>query len=353
MKDYYQILGVERSASKDDIKKAFRKLASKYHPDKRSGDDVRFKEISEAYSVLSNDKKKAEYDAYGRSFSGAHGTAGGRGGFDWNNFQGQGFEFDLNDIFEGFGDIFGNRRATAEARGRDISIDVELSFADSIFGVTRKVLLTKNNRCDACQGSGAKSGTDTVTCTTCNGKGKVRETRQSILGSFTTVRQCTECDGRGSIPKEACPICHGHGVLRREEEIEIAIPSGIESGEMIRLSGRGEAVKSGMPGDLYVKIHVLPHATIEREGGNLKTKLPIKMTDALLGASYTIDTLDGPIAIKIPAGVKAGELLRIKGKGVPHGSSRGDFFVKIVIDTPQKLSKSARKLVEQLREEGI
>lgn len=360
MKDYYDILGVERGASKDDIKKAFRKLASKYHPDKKTGDEAKFKELSEAYAVLSDEKKRAEYDAYGRSFSGASGGGGqGFGGFNWGGFQqgfdGQNVEFDLGDIFENFGDMFGGgSRSGSQQRGRDISIDVELSFKEAIFGTERKVLLTKNNTCDTCKGSGAAPESEMITCTTCNGNGKIRETRQSILGNFTTVRNCTACDGRGTIPKDPCKACDGRGVLRSEEEISITIPAGIEHGEMIRLTGRGEAIKSGTPGDLYVKVHVTPHKTIRREGINLNSTLPIKLSDALLGGAYTIETLDGPVNLKIPAGVKSGESLRIKGKGVPQDAShRGDFLVKITIDIPHKLSRRAKKLVEELRDEGI
>lgn len=356
MNDYYKILDVEKNASQDDIKKAFRKLATKHHPDKKGGDEVKFKEISEAYSVLSDSKKRAEYDTYGRSYSGVNGN-GGNGRASWGGFGGQGqggVEFDLNDIFEGFGDIFGGgRQSNARARGRDISIDIELTLKEAVFGVTRKVLLTKNNVCSTCDGSGADKQTGITTCTACNGNGKIRETRQSILGTFTTVRQCTVCDGRGSIPKVVCAQCAGRGVRKSEEEIQIAIPAGIEDGEMIRMTGRGEAVRNGTPGDLYVKVHVQKHTSIVRDGMHLKSALPIKLTDALLGASYTVITLDGPVTVNVPAGIKSGDLLRIREKGVKNNNKRGDFLVKITIDTPQKLTHRARKLVEELREEGI
>lgn len=350
MKDYYEILGVEKNASKDDIKKAFRKLAAKYHPDKKTGDEAKFKEVSEAYAVLSDEKKRAEYDTYGKAYSG-----GGSGGFNWGGFEGfggQGVEFDLNDIFEGFGDIFGGGQRR-EKRGRDISIDLEVSFKDAVFGTERNVLLTKNNTCAQCSGSGAKEGTETITCSTCNGNGKIRETRQSILGNVTTVRACSTCSGIGKIPKEKCAVCSGAGVVRSEEEIKITVPPGISSGEMIRLTGRGEAVKGGASGDLYVKLHVTPHKNIKREGANLVMELPIKLSDALLGGTYTIETLEGNTQLKIPSGIKNGEMLRIRGKGVPKQNGRGDFLVSIHIDIPQKLSRRAKKLVEELREEGI
>jgi molecular chaperone DnaJ len=353
-KDYYNILGLEKGASKDEVKKAFRKLAAKYHPDKQGGDEEKYKEVTEAYAVLGDDKKKAEYDTYGHAFN--NGGGGGFGGFNWADFAQQGggfnaggFEFDLNDIFENFG-FGGGRRAE---RGRDVSIDINLTFNESIFGVTRKVLITKNNTCTFCQGSGAKTGSEKVSCTTCGGNGKIRETRQSIMGSFSTVRECNECHGTGKVPKEKCEHCHGAGIARTQEEISIKVPAGIQNGEVIRMTGRGEAIASGQPGDLYIKVHVESHKTIRREGTTLYSNLPIKLTDALLGNTYRIETLDGNVEIKIPAGIAHGELIRIKEKGVPSERGRGDFMVKVSIEMPKKLSRKAQKLVEDLKEEGI
>ncbi len=352
--DYYKTLGLERGASKDEVKKAFRKLAAKYHPDKKTGDEDKYKEVSEAYAVLGDEKKKAEYDTYGHSFNGAGGGAG-FGGFDFSGFQGaqgfngQGFEFDLNDLFGNFG--FGGQGR--EQRGRDVSIDINLTFKESVFGVNRKVLLTKTNKCEHCSGTGAKKGTSMETCSPCSGQGKVREQRQSIMGAFTTVRECSTCNGKGQIPKEQCTHCAGAGVAKTQEEISVEVPAGISNGEVIRMTGRGEAIANGQTGDLYIKIHVEPHKTIKRDGTNLGSALPVKLTDALLGSTYTVETLDGTVEIKIPAGIAHGELLRIKEKGVPTGNSRGDFLVKVSIETPKKLSKKAQKLVEELREQGI
>lgn len=355
MKDYYEILGLQRGASKDEVKKAFRKLAAEYHPDKKTGDEAKYKEITEAYAVLGDDKKKAEYDAYGHAFQNGGGQ-GGFGGFNWADFQGgfgggngAGFEFDLGDIFESFG-FGGNKRPS---RGRDISIDINLAFNEAIFGASRNVLLTKNGTCTHCEGTGAKKGSSLVTCSTCNGNGKIREARQSIMGTFQTVRECATCAGTGKVPKERCGYCTGTGVMRTEEDIAIKVPAGIQNGEVIRMSGRGEAIPHGQPGDLYIKVHVEPHATIKRDGTTLFTKLPIKLSDALLGAEYKVETLDGTVTVSIPAGITHGELLRIKGKGVPIEKDRGDFMVKIDIQMPKHLSKSATKLVEELRKEGI
>ncbi len=355
MKDYYEILGIQKAASKDEVKKAFRKLAAKYHPDKKGGDEAKFKEISEAYATLSDDKKRAEYDTYGRSYAG--GGAGPQGG-QWGGFQGgfggAGVEFDINDIFQNFGDMFGGGGGgQRRSRGNDISVDIELSFKESIFGTKRTLKLTKNNACNTCSGTGAKPKSEMVTCTTCNGNGRIRETRQSILGQFATVRECSDCNGTGKMAKEKCADCAGGGVRRSEDIIDINVPAGIEPGEMIRMTGRGEGVKGGTSGDLYIKVHVQRHQSIHRSDSTLETTLKVKLTDALLGATYGVETLDGTIQIKIPEGVKHGEILRIKGKGVPVGSSRGDFHVKISIDIPEKLSRTARKLVEELKKEGI
>ena len=352
MKDYYEVLGLERGASRDEVKRAFRKLAAKYHPDKKTGDEHKYKEITEAYAVLGDEKKKAEYDSYGHAF--ANGGGPGFGGFNWNDMQGgfqggQGFGFDINDIFEGFGFNTGQR----QARGNDISIDIDLPFAEAVFGTKRTVLLTKQSTCSHCQGSGAKTGTEMVSCTTCGGNGRIHETRQSILGSFSTVRSCSVCKGTGKVPKEQCPHCAGQGVVRAQEEVEIKIPAGVQDGEVIRMTGRGEAIPQGQPGDLYVKLRVTSHATITRSGSTLQSTLPIKLTDAILGSTYAVETLDGPVSIKIPSGITHGEQLRISGKGVPTGGGRGDFMVKIRIETPKKLSRKAQKLFEELRQEGI
>lgn len=354
-RDYYELLGVTKAASKEDIKKAFHKLAHKYHPDKKEGDADKFKEVSEAYSVLSDEKKRAEYDSYGRTFGGGGAPGGGfsAGGFDFSQFQdafNQG-GFDMGDIF---GDIFGGGGATRAKRGRDISIDLELSFRDSIFGVKRTVLLAKTSVCDTCKGSGAAKDSEMVTCTHCNGQGKVHETTNSFFGTVTMVQPCKQCKGKGKIPKEKCHICRGEGVYKKQEEIDIAVPAGIEGGEMIRLTGMGEAVSGGQSGDLYVKVHVQPDSRFKKDGPNLITELSVKLSDALLGAEYKVETLDGSEMLSVPQGVTHGEMLHIKGKGVPtNRGKRGDLYVKVRITLPSKLSKSARGLVEKLREEGI
>ncbi len=353
-KDYYHILGLQRNASKEDVKRAFRKLAHQFHPDKQGGNEAKFKEVSEAYSILSDEKKRAEYDSYGHVFGGGSQGADARG-FDFSGFQGAaGFEeFDLGNIFGGFNDIFGGNRAEV-SRGRDISIDLEISFRDAVFGSERNILIAKLSTCLACTGTGAQKGSTMETCTTCNGNGKVRETRNSILGTFTNVRTCSVCNGFGKIPKEKCSSCRGLGVLRREEEISVTIPPGLDEGEVIRLGGMGEAIAGGTAGDLYVKVHVIQDPVFRKEGSNLVMPLDIKLTDALIGAEYPLMTFDGKITVKIPSGVSFGEVLRIRGKGVPMGHGRrGDLLIKLIIKLPNKLSRHAKKLLEDLRGEGI
>jgi molecular chaperone DnaJ len=358
MKNYYDILGVQKTASEEDIKKAFRKLAQKYHPDKKGGDEAKFKEVSEAYSVLSDKKKRNEYDTYGKTFAGGgpQGGAGGFGGFDFSNFQGfqgqngQSFEFDLGDIF---GDVFG-QGGNRTRRGRDISIDIELTFRESIFGAERRVLIAKMATCDVCSGTGAKKGTKTITCTTCNGKGDIRETRSSFFGTFTSARPCPKCHGRGEIPETPCEACRGEGIRKREEEIHVVVPAGVEDGEMVRMPGRGEAAIGASAGDLYVKLHIKADPKFSRDGQNLITALPVKLTDALLGGEYRITTLDGEELVRVPQGVPHGEVIRVRGKGVPYGrGSRGDLLVRIDIQFPKKLSRSAQALVEKLKSEGL
>lgn len=352
-KDYYKTLGVDKGASKEDIKKAFRKLAHQYHPDKQHGDAEKFKEVNEAYSVLSDDAKRQQYDTYGDAFNGAGGFGGqgGFGGFDFSGFQQGGFQdFDLGDIF---GEFFGGGARERTKRGHDISIDIELTFAESIFGVDKTISLTKTSTCDRCKGSRGEPGTKMDTCSVCNGKGKIKDVKTSFLGSFSTVRTCENCNGVGSIPKEACKECKGAGVNRKKEEISFKVPAGIENGEMIRMSGAGEAVLGGQTGDLYIRVHVKSHPIFEKEGNNLVMELQVKLSDALLGKTYTIETLEGKIDLKIPAGIHFGEVLRVKGKGVPSGKHRGDLFVKINIELPKKLSHKAEKLVEELQQEGI
>ncbi len=356
-KDYYEILGVQKGASKDELKKAYHKLAHKYHPDKNKGDDSKFKEVNQAYQTLSDDQKRAQYDRFGadgpQGFNG--GAQGGFGGFDFSGFQNGGVEFDMGDLGDIFGDFFGGGRSSKQARrGRDISTEIDLSFEESIFGVTRTILLSKQSVCDICKGTGGKPGVKMDTCKTCNGNGQIREMKRSILGSFESRRVCDVCHGNGKIPSEKCTECAGKGVRNKQEEIELKIPAGINAGEMLRMTSMGEAIQGGQAGDLYIKVNVRVHPTFRRDGLNLTMDLPIKLTDALLGMKYDLKTLEGNIVeVKIPEGINHGELLRVRGKGVPSSRGRGDIILRIQIEMPKKLSKKSKEALERLKEEGI
>ncbi|OJI08035.1 hypothetical protein BK005_01445 [bacterium CG10_37_50] len=356
MKDYYKILGVEKNAPKEEIKKAFHKLAHKYHPDKKDGDEAKFKEASEAYQTLSDDTKRRQYDTFGSGTSSGAGTGPGGWNFDFSNFQnagansGQGFEFDLGNIF---GDFFGGAQGRTN-RGRDISVDIEISFSESIFGVERKILIHKLNLCSTCSGSGAEPGSKMKTCSVCKGQGKVQETQRSVFGNFTSVRPCKDCQGRGQIAETACKTCKGQGAVSGNEEIKVIVPAGIENAEMLRLSGRGEAMPGGVAGDLYIKVHVSKHPLWRREDYNLISDLKLKLSEAVLGADKKIETLDGEITLKVPVGSNQGDILRVRGKGVPMRSGkRGDLLIRLQVAMPNPLSRQVKKIIEDLRNEGF
>lgn len=363
-KDYYETLGINKGASKDEIKKAFYKLAHKYHPDKKDGNEKKFKEVNEAYQVLSDDSKRSKYDQFGSGFENMGGfggaqSGGGFGGFDFSGASGfgnGGAEFDFGNLNDIFSDFFGGGMGgrAQPRRGRDISTEIQISFSDSIFGTNRKVLITKTSTCLTCNGSGAKHGSKMQTCKNCNGQGKIHEQKRTIFGNIANTKICEVCMGSGEVPKDPCETCKGKGVLRREEEVSIIIPPGIRDGEMIRMTGFGEAISKGSTGDLYIKINVAPHPIFKREGNDLAMNLNLNLTDALLGTKYPIQTLDGDIEVTIPEGVSINEILRVREKGVPVSKGRrGDLLIKLNIKLPKKLSRKSRELIEQLKKEGI
>ncbi|MBU1091437.1 molecular chaperone DnaJ [Patescibacteria group bacterium] len=357
-KDYYNILGIQKNASKEELKKAYHKMARKYHPDKDNGDEKKFKEINEAYYVLGDEKRRSEYDRYGRVFSNAGGNQSGFGNFEGFSAGGGsafGGDFsDFSDIFENLFGFSGARGDTKKQRGRDISIDMEVSFEEAIFGTTRKVLLTKPGVCDDCKGKGSAPDAIFKKCDHCQGSGKIHETRRSFFGTFTVMKSCVSCEGTGKIPSKKCRECKGSGIVKKAEEIIIEIPSGIYNGEMIKQTGRGEAVAKGISGDLYIKVHVKPHSVFKREGFNITMDLSIPLSEALLGGERKIKTLEGEIKMKIPAGINYGEILRTRNKGVPQpNGERGDLLIKILVKIPKNLSPKSRKLIEELKKEGI
>ncbi|MBI2485169.1 molecular chaperone DnaJ [Candidatus Uhrbacteria bacterium] len=348
-KDYYNVLGVERSASAEDIKKAFRRLAHAHHPDKKTGDEAKFKEINEAYQVLSNPEKRRKYDQFGSAafeqnsggFGGAHGF-GGRGGFG-------DFSFDLGDIF---GDAFGmggGRRGQAP-RGADIQADVTLEFREAIFGVERDVALTKTISCERCGGTGAEPGSKMKTCSECKGEGIVSHIERTILGNIRTQRTCAACQGEGQAPERTCGMCRGSGLDRGRKTLSVKIPAGVDESDTIRVRGEGEAGPRGAKaGDLYLRIHVKPDHRFSRDGEHIRSETRLGFTQAALGAEVEVPTVDGgTVLMHVPAGTQSGMELRLRGKGVPQGSVRGDHFVTVRVVTPEKLTKDQRRLLEDL-----
>lgn len=351
-KDYYQMLGVSKNATKEEIKKAFHKLAHKYHPDKTGGDETKFKEINEAYQILSDEQKRKQYDAFGQAGPNMGGAGfGGFEGFDFSQYaQGGDFGFDIGEMFS---DFFGGGRQR-QRRGDDLQTSLTLEFKESIFGAEKEIKITKPSTCGTCKGSGAKSGSSIETCAHCNGKGSVRNIQRTMLGSIATTQVCSKCHGTGKIPKDPCGHCRGGGVVHEPRTIKINVPAGIQNGETLRLQGMGEAIPGGNHGDLYVRIMVVPHKSILRHNNDLVSHLNIKLTDALLGAQYAVETLDGSQSVTIPAGTKVGDSIVLKGFGVPiNDKKRGNFIIKLNISLPEKLSKRAKEVIEELKKEGI
>ena len=348
-KDYYKILGVDKGVSQDELKKAFRKLAHKYHPDKADGDEEKFKEINEAYQVLGDEKKRKTYDQFGSAAFEGGGAGAGFGGFDFSGFQGgAGFE-DLGDIFgDMFGFAGGGRSRRSRPRGRDIQVDVDLTFAESIYGTEKKIQLKKQSSCERCGGTGGEPGEGMRTCEDCNGRGVKTEVRRTVLGAVQTQVVCGSCEGVGEISKKACTNCHGSGVEQKEKELAVDIPPGVDTGMRVRVRGEGEAIKHGEPGDLYLRIHVEQDKHLVRDGNNIRSRARIGISDATLGTTISHKTVDGMVDVKIPAGIQSGTELRLKGKGVKTSHGRGDQLVTIRVEIPKKLSKKQKKLLEEL-----
>jgi len=345
-KDYYKILGVEKGASKDEVKKAFRKAAHEHHPDK-GGDEAKFKEINEAYQVLGDEKKRQQYDQFGRTFDGAQGGAGGFPGFE--GFGNVNFE-DLGDIFgDFFGGGGGGRSRGRGARGKDIQVDVTLSFKEAIFGIEKEISLVKNNPCDRCAGTGGEPGTGMNTCGTCDGNGVQVKIQRTILGAMQTRVACEACSGRGENPEAKCSTCTGSGIEHGRQTLRVDVPAGVENGMRIRVKNQGESIGAqGAAGDLYVRLHVDEDKRFERDGATLYTEKRIGFTQAALGDEVQVETVDGKVALKIPVGTQSGDRLRLRGKGVPSGRGRGDQIVVVTIKTPKKLSRKQKKLLEDL-----
>lgn len=356
--DYYQILGVERTASEDEIKRAYKKMAIKYHPDRNPGDkeaEEKFKQAAEAYDVLRDPEKRSRYDQFGKA--GVNGGASGFGGFN-----GQGMNMD--DIFSMFGDIFGGRHGfggfnsaenqTRQYRGSDLRLKVKVNLNDVMNGVTKKFKVRKDIICDECKGSGCEKGTSPETCSTCNGRGYVIRTQRSIFGMMQTQQPCPTCNGEGTIIKHKCHKCHGEGVVSGEEIIEAKIPAGVADGMMVNVPGKGNAAKhNGIPGDIQILIEEEPSKIFIRDENDLIYNLLLTVPQAVLGDDIEIPTVDGKVKIKIAPGTQPGKVLRLRGKGIPaiqgYGYGKGDLVINISVYIPEKINDKERKLFEEIR----
>jgi len=363
-KDYYQILGVERSASPDEIRKAYHKLAHKHHPDK-GGDENKFKEINEAYQILSNKDKKSQYDRFGRTFDGGAGfepgfDSGFGPGFDFEGMKGRfGEGFDAMDLGEIFGEMFGfdAPRKKDFKRGKDIEVDIELPLEAILKDQEKEISLYKMIVCSRCHGKGAEPGTKVNECFSCRGTGQVQQIKKTIFGSITRVTVCPECGGEGFRPEKPCNVCKGEGRVKGEDKIKVFIPAGVDTNQVIKLESRGEAGrKAGQSGDLYIRIFVKKHSVFKRKGDDLFVSLPISFSQAVLGDEVELLTLEGEnLLLKVPSGTESGKVLKISGKGTPHFSSygRGSMYIELIVKTPKKVSKKQKELLEKLKEEGI
>ena len=354
-RDYYEVLGVSKDASADEIKKAFRKAAVKHHPDKEGGDETKFKEINEAYEVLKDAQKRQRYDQFGHA-----GVGGNGGGYSGNpfegfgGFQGQNVHFDFGD--GGLGDIFSQffgggagQQQRGPKRGRDVETTINLTFEEAVFGIERTLELDMDDECSHCHGTTVEPGSSMKTCPTCKGAGQQQRVMNTIFGPVQQAVVCDTCHGAGQIPEKVCTVCKGKGTERRRQSLKVKIPAGIDDGATIRLTGRGEAVGGGSRGDLYVNIRVKAHKKFTREGDIILSDEHVTMVDAALGTEIDVETVDGTIRMKVPAGTQSGTDFKLTDHGVPHlrGNGRGAHIVRIVVDTPTKLSKKQRELLEQ------
>ena len=350
-RDYYEVLGVGRNATPEEIKKAYKKLAKKYHPDLNPDSktaEEKFKEVSEAYSVLSDDNQRARYDQFGHEGLNGQGM-GGFGGF--GGFGGQGF--DMGDIFSSFfGGGFGGqtRDPSAPQRGGDLRLDLTVTFEEAAKGVEKEVSVTRMEACPDCKGSGAKPGTGRETCSQCGGSGRVRLNQTTPFGQFQTVKTCSACGGSGSVIKEPCPKCGGSGRVRKHHKIKVNVPAGVDNGSRLRMQGEGEGgVNGGSNGDLFIYVTVKPHKFFKREGDNVFLEQQISFAEAALGADIEVPTLDGPVKLTIPEGTQTGTTFRLRGRGFPklRGYGRGDQHVRVKLFTPQRLSDEQKELLRK------
>jgi molecular chaperone DnaJ len=357
-RDYYEVLGIGKNASPDEIKKAFRRQAIQYHPDKQGGDEAKFKEVNEAYEVLKDPSKRQRYDQFGHAGVGGASAGGGDpfGGFNGFGGGGQSVNFDFGDL--GLGDIFGSffgggpQGHARQSRGRDVEARIEVSFEDAVFGTQTEVHLNLDDTCEHCKGTTVEPGSQLKTCDNCGGKGQITNVVRTIFGNIQQAAPCPKCRGTGKIPEKVCSVCHGKGVQRKPQTITLKVPAGIDDGAVIRLREHGEALANAPKGDLYVNIRVKPHKKFTREGDLILSAEHISMPEAALGAEIDVETVDGPVRMKVPAGTQSGTDFKLSNHGVPHlrGSTRGAHIVTIIVDTPTKLTKQQKELLESFSE---
>ena len=348
-RDYYEVLGVGKNASADEIKKAFRRLAVQHHPDKEGGDETKFKEVNEAYEVLKDPSKRQRYDQFGHA--GVGGAAGGGNPFG-GGYGGQNVNFDFGDL--GFGDIFenffgGRGRSRGPRRGRDLEIRIEISFEQAIFGTEEELTVNLEDTCEHCKGSRTEPGYELKTCDQCKGSGQVVTVMRTIFGNIQQAAVCPACKGAGKIPEKACSVCQGKGTQRKSQQIRLKVPAGIDDGAVIRLRERGEAIAGGPKGDLYVNVRVKAHKKFTREGDLILSEEHVDMVGAALGTEIDVDTVDGKVRMKVPAGIQSGTDFKLSGHGVPHlqKTTRGAHIVTVLVDTPTKLTKRQQELLEE------
>jgi len=350
-RDYYEVLGVGKDASADEIKKAFRRSAVEHHPD-RGGDETKFKELNEAYEVLKDGEKRKRYDQFGHAGVGGNGGGNPFSGYGGTG-QGQNVNFDFGDL--GLGDIFnsffggGGQRQHRQTRGRDIEAEVEISFDQAVFGTEVSLGLHMEDVCDHCKGKTAEPGYDLKTCDQCKGTGQVVTVSRTIFGNIQQASVCLRCKGSGKIPEKLCTVCRGKGTQSKKQNIDLKIPAGIDDGATIRLREHGEAIANGQKGDLYVNIRVKPHKRFTREGDLILSEAHVDMVGATLGTEIEVETVDGPVTMKVPAGTQSGSDFKLSNHGVPHlkGNSRGAHIVTLIVDTPTKLSRKQKQLLEE------
>lgn len=358
-RDYYEVLGVGKDASADEIKKAFRRSAIKYHPDKEGGDEAKFKEVNEAYEVLKDQSKRQRYDQFGHAGVGGAGGGGNPFGGFGGAGNGQEMHFDFGDLGLGdiFGSFFGGQQAGGQRRtkrGRDVETRVEVSFEQAVFGTEVDIRLDLEDNCEHCKGSTVEPGHELKTCDTCKGSGQVVNVTRTIFGNIQQASICPTCQGTGKVPEKVCSVCRGKGTQKKSQNVTLKIPAGIDDGSTIRLREHGEAVANGPKGDLYVNVRVKSHKRFTREGDIILSDEHVNMVDAALGTEIEVETVDGPVRMKVPAGTQSGSDFKLANHGVPHmrGDNRGSHIVTIIVDTPTGLSKKQKELLGQFNSSG-